>query len=298
MNLFDRIQALLNRVSSYSRVEVLIELVVIWLVVLAVVKFVQGTRAAGALKGLLFILVFATIIARVLGQGQSFQRITFLYDRFLTVVTVALVVIFQPELRLALVRLGASSLFRTHTQGVNLAVDALAEACRYLSRAKFGALIALEREVGLRGMVEGGTPIGAELTATLIQTIFFPGTALHDLGVVIKGNVVQAAGVQFPLAEPADMPDTRLGSRHRAAVGLSKESDAIVITVSEETGQIRLAEGGRLSQALSSEELQAELLRRLKGAPPPPNRTAAEEQAMQPPPSDEPPARGAGAPVT
>ena len=293
MNLFDRIQALLNRVSSYSPLEVIIELVVIWLVVLAVVRFVQGTRAAGALKGLLFILVLATIIARVLGQGTSFQRITFLYDRFLTIVTVALVVIFQPELRLALVRLGASSLFRTHTRGVTVAVDALTEACRYLSRAKFGALIALEREVGLRGLVEGGTQMGADLASTTLQTIFFPGTALHDLGVVVKGNTIVAAGVQFPLAEPGDMPDTRLGSRHRAAVGLSKESDAIVITVSEETGQIRLAEGGRLSQALSSEELRAELFRRLRSDPPPP-----EAQSARPRPDPAPPPSTRGAPAT
>ena len=181
-----------------------------------------------------------------------------------------------------------------HRLGVTVAVDALTEACRYLSRAKFGALIALEREVGLRGMVEGGTQMGAELAAATLQTIFFPGTALHDLGVVVKGNVIQAAGVQFPLAEPADMPDARLGSRHRAAVGLSKESDAIVIVVSEETGQIRLADGGRLTQALTTEELQTELLRRLRSAPPPP----PDEHALQPRPEKPPhPPRGAGAPA-
>jgi diadenylate cyclase len=279
---FDRIQALLHRVSSYSMPEVLIELALIWLVVLAVVRFVQGTRAAGALKGLLLILVLTTIMARVLGQGQSFQRITFLYDRFLTIVAVALVVIFQPELRLALVRLGASSLFRPQAGRINVAVDAIVEACGYLSKSNFGAIIAIEREVGLRGLVEGGTVIGAELSSTLLQTIFFPGTALHDLAVVVKGHVLHAAGVQLPLADPDDMPDTRLGSRHRAAVGLTKECDALVVVVSEETGQIRLAESGKLSQAMNPEELRSELLRRLRAVTPTdPGRTAAEREILE-----------------
>lgn len=284
MEQFDRIQALISRVSSYPTLEVFIELVLIWLVVLAGVRFVQGTRAAGALKGLLLILVVATVVARVLGQGQSFQRLTFLYDRFLTIVAVALVVIFQPELRLALVRLGAAQLFRAQSSRIGGAIDAIAEACTYLGKAKFGAIIAIEREVGLRGLVEGGTVLGSELSSTLLQTIFFPGTALHDLAVVVRGNVIQAAGVQLPLAEPEDMPDPRFGSRHRAAVGLTKECDALVVVVSEETGQIRIAERGKLSQAMTPDELKGELRRRLRTrAEAEPSRTAAEKEVMATP---------------
>src|SRR6185369_12086858 len=108
--------------------------------------------------------------------------------------------------------------------------------------ARFGALIVLERQVGLAGVAEGGTVLNADLSARLLQTIFFPGSALHDLAVIVRGKTIQAAGVQLPLAEPADMPDASLGSRHRAAVGITKECDSIAVVVSEETGSIRLAD--------------------------------------------------------
>ncbi|MCK6477474.1 MAG: DNA integrity scanning protein DisA nucleotide-binding domain protein, partial [Phycisphaerales bacterium] len=112
----------------------------------------------------------------------------------------------------------------------------------YLSRARFGGLIVIERSVGVSGLIEGGTVINAELSSRLLQTIFFPGSALHDLAVIVKGRRVHAAGVQLPLADPTDMPDPRLGSRHRAAIGLSKECDALIVVISEETGSVRIAE--------------------------------------------------------
>jgi hypothetical protein len=105
--------------------------------------------------------------------------------------------------------------------------------------------------------------MNAELTSRLLQTIFFPGSALHDLAVVVKGKRIAAAGVQLPLAEPEDMPDKRLGSRHRAAVGLSRECDALVVVVSEESGKIRLAERGRLTVVESVDQLDRELMSRL-----------------------------------
>jgi diadenylate cyclase len=266
----DRIQGLWTRVRSYDPVEVAIEFIFIWLVVYSVVIFVRGTRAAGALKGLLVILIIATVVARVLGQGQSFQRLTYLYDKFLAVAAVGLIIIFQPELRRALVRLGETPIFRSTPAHIALVVDSIVDACAYFSRAKFGAIMAIERQVGLKGLVEDGTPLNAELSAGLLQTIFFPGTALHDLAVVIKDNRVLQAGVQLPLAEPAEMSDPRLGSRHRAAVGLTKECDAVVVVVSEETGQIRVAERGRLSEELTPEELRTLLVRLLRRRPVPP----------------------------
>lgn len=260
----ERIQGLLARLASYSPAEVLIELALIWIVVYAAVRFVQGTRAAGALKGLLFILITATVLARVLGEGQSFERLAFLYDRFLTIAAVGLLVIFQPELRRALIRLGEAPLFRWTNREIAGVADAVADACAYLSKSKFGAIIAIERQGGLAGVADGGTRLNARVTAGLLQTIFFPGTALHDLAVVISGNSVLAAGVQLPLADPSDMPSARFGSRHRAAVGLTKECDALVVVVSEETGHIRLAERGRLSDELAPEALRTELRRRLR----------------------------------
>ena len=259
-----RFHDLLERIASYNKLEVAVELGLIWIVVYVVVRFVQGTRAAGALKGVLVVLIVATIISRVLGGGQSFERIAYLFDRFLALVAIGLIVIFQPELRRALIRLGEAPFFRGTPTELNYIVDQLGEACTYLSKAKFGGLVVIERQVPLVGLVEGGTKINAELSAQLLQTIFFPGAALHDLAVVVKGRVVRAAGVQLPLAEPADMPDPTLGSRHRAAVGLSKECDALVIVVSEENGRIRFAERGKLSNPLSADDFPDELRKRLE----------------------------------
>jgi diadenylate cyclase len=260
----NRLNALFNRLASYPPLEVAIELLLIGLVVYTIFRFVRGTRAAGALKGLFLVLVFATVVARVIGAGETFQRLAFLYDRFLAIVAVGLLVIFQPELRRGLIRLGEATFWRQSTSAIAQTVDSIVEACTYFSRSRFGAIIVIQRQVPLRGLVEGGTPLGAELTSRLMQTIFFPGTALHDLAVLVKGNVIVAAGVQLPLAEPSDMPDPNLGSRHRAAVGLTKECDAIVVVVSEETGEIRLAERGGLTGPFRPDALREELLARLR----------------------------------
>lgn len=279
MELWSRISDLFTRLSGYSPWEVAVELVLIWIVVYSVARFARGTRAAGALKGVLVVLIVATVVARVLGGGEAFQRLSFLYDRFLAIAAVALVVIFQPELRRALIRLGETPLLRATRSEIAEVVDEIVEACAYLSKSKFGALVVIQRQVGLEGLVEGGTPIGAALTARLLQTIFFPGSALHDLAVVVKGKVIHSASVQLPLAEPEDMPDKRFGSRHRAAVGLTRECDALVVAVSEETGHIRLVERGVMSQPLSPEDLRRELFERLRREPPGPIARTAEEVA-------------------
>ncbi|MCC7387195.1 MAG: TIGR00159 family protein [Phycisphaerales bacterium] len=261
--MWSRMVEMVERLGSYAWPSVVVELAVIWLLVLVLVRFVQGTRAAGALKGVLLIVVIATLLVQIIGGRDAFPRLAYLYDRALAVVAIGLVVIFQPELRRALVRLGETSLLRGGSAGVAAVVEPIVEAAGYLSRARFGAIMVIERQIGLRGLVEGGTVLDADLNARLLQTIFFPGTALHDLAVVIQGRVIHAAGVQLPLADPGDVPDRTLGSRHRAAVGVSKECDALVVVVSEETGAVRLAERGKLSNPLTLEELRSELSTRL-----------------------------------
>ncbi len=254
---------LIQRLSSYSWPTVLFELAIIWVLVYAVVRFVQGTRAAGAIKGAFLLLLIATVLVQIVGGGDAFPRLVYLYERGLALVAIGFVVIFQPELRRALVRLGETSLLRSNPSTVAAVVEPIVEACAYLSKSRFGALIVIERSVGLKGLVEGGTLLDSELSARLLQTIFFPGSALHDLAVIIQGRVIHAAGVQLPLAEPSDMPDRTLGSRHRAAVGLTKECDALVVVVSEETGAIRIAERGKLSDPMTIDELRIELSKRL-----------------------------------
>jgi len=262
VEIYQRIQGLAARLATYSPWAVGAELLIIAAVVYLALRFVQGTRAAGALKGLIVLLVIVTIVSRVIG-GVSFQRLALLYDRFLALVAVGLIVIFQPELRRALVRLGETPFFRSTPKDIAYIVGEIAAAAGYLAKNRMGALIVLERQVGLAGIVEGGTVLNAELSARLVQTIFFPGSALHDLAVILRGRTIHAAGVQLPLAEPADMPDLSFGSRHRAAVGLTKECDAVVVVVSEETGAIRLCERGRLSLPMTPEVLRAELDARL-----------------------------------
>lgn len=278
MNAVERIQDLFDRLAAYSALEILVELAVIWLVVWAVVRFVQGTRAAGALRGIavIFGLISIAILVRIIAGGGLFERLAFLFDRFVAVVAIAMVVIFQPELRRAAIRVGEARFFRGTPTEIAKVVGAIAEASGFLSKAQFGAIIVVERDVGLEHLTEGGTVLRADLSSRLLQSIFYPGSALHDLAVVIRGNVIHAAGVQLPLAEPEDMPDPSFGARHRAAVGLSAECDALVVVVSEESGLIRLAERGALSTPMSQDELIEELTRRLRKEPPKPGLTAGE----------------------
>lgn len=276
MNLFRHIQDLFDRLPSYAWWEVAIELLVIWIAVFFIVRFFQGTRAAGALKGMLLILVLFATLVWILGGGQTFTRVGFLFDRLLAIIAIGLVILFQPELRRALIRLGERPIFKRTPSEIAEVVEPIVEAAQYLAKARFGALIVLERQIGLEALLEGGTRMNARLSAPLLQTIFFPGSALHDLAVVVRGKVIHAANVQLPLADPEDMPDRQLGSRHRAAVGLTKECDAIVVVISEETGLIRLAERGRLTPGFQAAELKKELTARLAKVPPAEGESAVE----------------------
>ncbi len=260
--LTDQLQSLLRRIHEYitsNPLEVLVELAVIWIIVLLIARFLQGTRGARAIRGLVVILILATVVIQLLGREDSFQRLAYLYRSFLGFFALALVVVFHPELRRALVRLGEASFFGGRG-GLRKArvIEELLKAVGYASKNKIGLLVAIERQVGLRGVIEYGTRLDAYVSAELLNTIFWPGSALHDMGVVITGDRVVAAGVQFPLAE-GEQFDSELGSRHRAAIGLSQETDALIVIVSEETGTISVAERGELTRGLNIEQLRHRL---------------------------------------
>jgi diadenylate cyclase len=256
----ERWRQLLARVQAIPWYEVVIELAVIWLVVYFVFRFLRGTRGARVIKGLALILVLGTLVIKTLTGENAFERLNVLYGNFLGLAAILIIVVFQPELRRALVRLGETRLFRQ--SGIRKAriVDQLLGAVAYLAKNKIGALIAIERQVGLRGIVEAGIALDAEITRELLNTIFWPGSALHDMGVIIRGDRIAAAGVQFPLAEGEQL-GSELGSRHRAAIGLSQEADALIIVVSEETGTISLAERGQLIRNLDVERLRGLIAR-------------------------------------
>lgn len=271
LQLQEALRLLTNRLGTYSQREVLIEIGVIFLLVYAVLRYLRGTRGARAIKGMALILIVITALAKLFIDEEHLARLNFLYGNLLIFAALAMVVVFQPELRRAMVRLGETRLFPGAGIRRVRVVDEIAKAVTYLSKNKIGALIAMEREVGLRGIIEAGVEIDATVSKELLCTIFWPGSALHDMGVIIREGKILAAGVQFPLAE-ADQFDTELGSRHRAAVGLSQEGDALIVVVSEETGTISIAERGRLVRNLTVEDLRDRLLmglgRKAVAAPP------------------------------
>ncbi len=239
--------------------EILIEIAVIWLCVFLVVRFLKGTRGAGIVKGFAVLLVLVTITIKVLGQ----DRLNFIYDRFLGLLAILLIVVFQPELRQFMVRLGHARLFRGSSGRVNRVVEAVTEAAEFLSKSQVGALIAIERSVGLGGLIEGGERLDAEISGRLLGSIFWPNSPLHDLGVVIRSDRILAANVQFPLAEEG-LVAREHGSRHRAAVGITLESDCLVVVVSEETGGIALVEQGVMETEIPIHQLRERLLNRLE----------------------------------
>ena len=264
---FEPLQQLIVRFGGYPLWEVALEFLIIGTLVWIVWRFVKGTRAAGALKGIL-VLVLLMIALRLVTPSQSFERIAFLYDNILTLAAFGLVIIFQPELRRALIRLGETTFFRATPSDVAEVIDAIEKACTFLSKNKFGAIIAIERHTGLRETIENGRMLNADVSAALIQSIFWPNNPLHDMGIVIKGSKIVAAGVQFPLADAIETNDPTLGTRHRAALGLSRVSDAIVVVVSEETGMISLADRGQLLRGLTREDLIEDLRQRLSTVDP------------------------------
>ena len=258
----ERFGHLWRRLTEYPAWEVAVELALLWLIVFAVYRFVRGTRAAGALKGLVLILIVGTLAVRLIGD-QQFPRITALYSKFVTIALVAMVVTFQPELRRALIRIGETPFFRSSSSSVRSTVEAVVSAVEFLSKNKFGGLIAIERTIGLRDAIETGQILNADVSAPLLQSIFWPNNPLHDMAVVIRGGKIVAAGVQFPLADPADVGDPTLGTRHRAAIGMARVSDALIVVVSEETGAISLADGASFRRWLTPEDLGSELVKRL-----------------------------------
>ena len=253
------IMTYLRRLANYDPLVTVVQLFLIGVVVYLVMRFLRGTRGARLVKGAALLLAAIYLTVRLLPKSEEWLRIEFLYGKFLLFAGVAAVVAFQPELRRALTQIGQARLFRSPRGRVQDLVEALAESVSFLSRNKMGALVAVERSVGLGTWIGSGTTLDSEVSAHLLNTIFFPGSALHDMGVIVRDGKIAAAGCQFPLAE-ADEVDPTLGSRHRAALGFSKESDAAVIVVSEETGRIALALDGQLYLGLELENLRGMLI--------------------------------------
>jgi len=256
----------LQRLASeaYHPGTIVIELLIIGLVVYTILRFLEGTPGAGLLKGMGLLAVIGFLVVDVLATRFDWARIGVLYRYFITAAFLTALVVFQPELRRGLARLSEARWLRRFLENPDTVVEPVVAAVAHLSKNKIGALIAIEHEVGLGRVIESGVRLDAQLSSDLLNTIFWPGSALHDMGVVIREQRVVAAACQFPLSEHHEV-DRSLGSRHRAALGMSAESDATVIVVSEETGLVSLAKGGQLDRGLEPEALRARLTALLHG---------------------------------
>ncbi|MBT3285896.1 MAG: TIGR00159 family protein [Victivallales bacterium] len=220
-------------------------------------RFVRGTRAAMVLAGLGVTLAAMTILAEVF----ELEVIDWILSRLWTFLALSLLIIFHPEIRRAFAELGRQQsrlrIGRNARRSVDL-VSTLVDATYYLADHRIGALIAVEQSIGMRSYTETGTYINAPVSSKLLSTIFFPNTPLHDGGVVIRANTLVAAGCIFPLTQGADQHRS-LGTRHRAGVGISEETDAVVIIASEESGTVSLAYRGRLIRGVERERLRRHL---------------------------------------
>jgi diadenylate cyclase len=213
-----------------------------------------GGRAIQMLLGLV-LLVAVYIIARLL----QLELLRYLLETLFQFGAIAALVVFQPELRSALAHLGQNRMLRFFAGSRRPQVaEEIAQAVEELSRAKVGAIIAIEREVGLGEYIETGTPLQARVSLPLLNTIFSPYSPLHDGAAIIRGDTIIAAGAILPLTQ-FPVADKSLGTRHRAALGLSEETDALVVVVSEETSQISLAYRGQLQRGFDRERLAAML---------------------------------------
>lgn len=237
----------------------LLDIFAVYFVFYQLYLIMRGTRASQMFVGLILIFV-ASFIVQLVGM----QGMTWLIQSVTTVWVIAFVIIFQPELRRVLIQLGQTKLVRAlvKERGTST-LDEVVKAAASLSQKRYGGLIVLQGETGMRGIIESGTPLRADVTSELIVSIFFPRTPLHDGAVVIKGDMVEAAKCILPLSDNPHL-DPEMGTRHRAALGITEETDATVVVVSEETGKISLAkEGAFLGRDYDAERLKKQLQRLL-----------------------------------
>ncbi len=256
---------ILRRIQAQPIVSVraFVEIVLLAAVLYIVLAFLRSSRGAGVLRGMLVLIGLSIGVVFIAAKLFQLEHIVWVFEKLAALSIVAGVIIFQPELRRGLLRLGLTPWISRFVRADSPAIDEVVEACANMSRSSVGALLAIQRRVPLNDFAERGTILNAEITRELIETIFFKGktgegTILHDAGTIIIGNRIAGAGCLFPLSENPELSKS-LGTRHRAGLGISEESDAVAVVVSEETGRISVAVEGRFLHGLTPEELRAKL---------------------------------------
>jgi len=229
-----------------------LDILLIFLVIFFLLRFLKGSRAMAVLYGLLMLGVIY-VIARLIDL-QAFKD---LIDRLAGVLLIVVVILFQPEIRRALARLGFQPIFQRLFQGEMDVTDEIVKAAYRLASKRTGALIVLTRQAGLKAITDQGHPMNAVVSADLIESVFNPYSPLHDGAIVVTNNQIVAARCLLPLSEKSY--PSEIGTRHLAAIGITEESDAVVLIVSEERGKVSLAYHGELVRDLSAEQMSRQL---------------------------------------
>lgn len=240
---------------SNMRIRDIIDILIVAAVMYKIYTLLKETRAEQLIKGIVVLVILTEVSKRV-----ELYTIHYILSNTMTVGAIALLVVFQPELRRGLEYIGrtrffSKSIIEIRGESVSKVVDELVEAVASLSRQKIGALIVLERKTGLNEVADTGTIIDGDVSSDLLINIFIPNTPLHDGAVIIKDDIIKAAACFLPLTDNTNI-SKELGTRHRAALGISERSDSLSIIVSEETGAISTAENGSISRYLDTKTLR------------------------------------------
>lgn len=239
-----------------------VDIALVWYVIYKLIMIIRGTKAIQLLKG-----IFVVVIVWVLSIVLNLHTIQWLTNQAILWGFLVIIILFQPELRRALEQLGRGSIFtrsgRSEEEKIDKVIDSIVSSAEYMGKRRIGALITIEQETGIDDYAETGTLIGGILTSQLLTNIFTPNTPLHDGAVIIRQDKIIAAACYLPLSESAFI-SKELGTRHRAAIGVSEVTDALTIIVSEETGAISCTKMGELLRDLDSDQLREFLVANLK----------------------------------
>lgn len=238
-----------------------VDIAIVWYVFYKLIMIIRGTKAIQLLKGIL-VVIFVWIISIVF----NLQTIQWITNQAILWGFLVIIILFQPELRRALEQLGRGSIFsrssKSEEEVMEQTVQSIVESCLYMAKRRIGALITFELDTGAGEYAETGTAINGELTSQLLTNIFTPNTPLHDGAVIIKDNKIIAAACYLPLSESATISKD-LGTRHRAALGVSEVTDALTVVVSEETGAISFTKNGELMREIDEKQLEDVLVKNL-----------------------------------
>lgn len=254
-------QSLINQIALV-RITDIVDVLIISFVIYKALKFIRDTRTVQLLKGVVVLIVVTQV-----SQLVKLHTVNYLLSSAMQLGVIAIIVVFQPELRRVLEQVGRTSMgqwfnFDERAEEVEMEkiITEVTNSCASMSKSRIGALIVMEREIKIGDIVGTGINLNAEVSSELLINIFIPKTPLHDGAVIIRDNKIEAASCFLPLSQNPNV-SKELGTRHRAGLGMSEESDAVVVIVSEETGGISIACGGELNMKLSPETLERELTR-------------------------------------